>query len=145
MGRFLRSFAKAGLAWRRPVFAVKDKTRPHPKPRQRQLSVEEIELWLKVTEHVTASKNATLPALTAQPKPPPNAEPEPKRPLLAPELPKPQLFKLKVSAPPPVLAPLERRVRQKLSRGQLVPEASIDLHGMGQHDAYGALQRFLKE
>jgi DNA-nicking Smr family endonuclease len=123
---------------------VKEKTRSHPKPRQRQLSVEEIELWLAVTQSVTARKDAYLPSLSILQKP---IEPDVKIPAPAPELsPKPRQPKLQspFRPSPPVLAPLEKRMRQKLSRGQLAPEASIDLHGMGQHQAYVALQQFLK-
>jgi DNA-nicking Smr family endonuclease len=46
-------------------------------------------------------------------------------------------------APPP-LAPLERRLKQKLSRGRDEPDARIDLHGMTQADAHAALARFLR-
>jgi DNA-nicking Smr family endonuclease len=127
---------------------VKDKPRPHSKPRHRQLSPEEIELWLQVTQTVTARKEAYLPALASTEKPAPNGETGSEKAASSPD-PDPKLLppqaKVPASSKPPPLAPLERRVRQKLSRGQLAPEASIDLHGMGQHEAYTALQHFLKE
>ena len=46
-------------------------------------------------------------------------------------------------APPP-LAPLGRRMRQKLARGSEEIDARIDLHGMTQADAHGALGHFLR-
>jgi DNA-nicking Smr family endonuclease len=44
---------------------------------------------------------------------------------------------------PAQLAPLERRLRQKLARGRAAPEAAIDLHGMRRQDAFFALRGFL--
>jgi len=47
-------------------------------------------------------------------------------------------------APPPSLDPgLDRRTSQRLKRGQLLPEDRLDLHGMTQARAHGALQGFL--
>lgn len=46
-------------------------------------------------------------------------------------------------APPP-LAPLERRLRTQLRRGQQSVEAVIDLHGMRQDQAHDALRAFLR-
>lgn len=41
------------------------------------------------------------------------------------------------------LAPLERQLRQRLSRGRAAPDAEIDLHGMRQREASAALRTFL--
>ena len=46
------------------------------------------------------------------------------------------------AAPP--LAPLGRRMRQKLARGSESIDARIDLHGMTQADAHAALAHFLR-
>ena len=43
----------------------------------------------------------------------------------------------------PDLARLERRMRQKLARGQQEVDAAIDLHGMRQQEAHRALHGFL--
>ncbi|WP_348521419.1 Smr/MutS family protein [Bosea sp. TND4EK4] len=51
--------------------------------------------------------------------------------------------KPKASAPLP-LAPIERRLRTQLRRGQQDIEASIDLHGMRQDEAHFALHAFLR-
>jgi DNA-nicking Smr family endonuclease len=47
------------------------------------------------------------------------------------------------SNPPPPLAPIGRRTRQRLARGLQSIEARIDLHGFTQDEAHGALTRFL--
>jgi DNA-nicking Smr family endonuclease len=49
------------------------------------------------------------------------------------------------SNPPPPLAPIGRRTRQRLARGTQSIEARIDLHGFTQDQAYGALIRFLRD
>ena len=50
----------------------------------------------------------------------------------------------KASSPaPPPLAPIERRLRQQLSRGRRSVDAKIDLHGMRQEEAHDALLRFV--
>ena len=38
---------------------------------------------------------------------------------------------------------VQARTRQRLRRGQLRPEATLDLHGMTRHEAHTALERFL--
>jgi DNA-nicking Smr family endonuclease len=45
---------------------------------------------------------------------------------------------------PPPLAPLGRRMRQKLGRGSEPIDARIDLHGMTQANAHAALAQFLR-
>ena len=55
------------------------------------------------------------------------------------ELPAPS----KTSSSPPQLASFERRTAQRLGRGQLEPEARIDLHGHGLENARLALLHFL--
>jgi DNA-nicking Smr family endonuclease len=41
------------------------------------------------------------------------------------------------------LSPLERRLRQRLSRGRADVDAVMDLHGLRQDQAHGALRQFL--
>jgi DNA-nicking Smr family endonuclease len=112
------------------------------KSRIRRLSAEEIELWLNVTRDVARRTGSRLPEL-------PEAQAEPKV--------QPQNTEVKPNAvgqssrapadarPPPPLAPLERRLRQKLARGRAAPEAAIDLHGMRQQEAFLALRQFLTQ
>lgn len=49
----------------------------------------------------------------------------------------------KLKAPPP-LAPLDRRLRQKLARGTQKIGARLDLHGYTQSQAHAALRDFLR-
>jgi DNA-nicking Smr family endonuclease len=46
------------------------------------------------------------------------------------------------STPPP-LAPLERRLRQRLAKGHAAIERRLDLHGLTQREAHDALVHFL--
>jgi DNA-nicking Smr family endonuclease len=114
---------------------------PSPgKARLRQLSAEEIELWLTVTRGVARRPRSGSPRLF----PPRNdaklqaseAESNPREGASAPP---PSLGERKT----PPLAPLERRLREKLARGRATPEAAIDLHGMRKHEAFTALREFL--
>jgi DNA-nicking Smr family endonuclease len=116
---------------------------PSPgKPRLRRLSAEEIELWLTVTRGVARRPGSGSPQL---PRPRRDAELQlgeagnnlPKRANAA-TPPSP----VERKAPPP-LAPLERRLRQKLARGRAAPDAAIDLHGMRRQEAFAALREFL--
>jgi DNA-nicking Smr family endonuclease len=45
---------------------------------------------------------------------------------------------------PPALAQFDRRLRQRVTRGQATIDVRIDLHGMTQRQAHAALLRFLK-
>jgi DNA-nicking Smr family endonuclease len=105
--------------------------------RLRRLSDDEIALWLTVTKSVTPRPDAVLPA-------PPNPAPA------APAPPPPtQNAAQQMPAEPargtllPRLAPLDRRLRQRLTRGQTDVDAVIDLHGLNQQEAHAALHRFL--
>ena len=109
-------------------------------PRLRRLSAEEIELWLTVTRGVARRPGSGSPRL---PQPRNDAE------LLeaGKNLPKgasgatpPSPRERRVPSP---LAPLERRLRQKLARGRAAPDAAIDLHGMRRQEAFAALREFL--
>lgn len=49
----------------------------------------------------------------------------------------------RIAPAPPPLAPLDRRLRQRLARGQRAVEGVIDLHGMRQSEAHAALIGFI--
>ncbi|WP_375465502.1 Smr/MutS family protein [uncultured Methylobacterium sp.] len=95
-----------------------------------------------------AAEPIPTPAVSAVPKPaaPPAAPAKPKREravklaALAPALPRPALT---VTSAVPGAPGLERRERQRLSRGRLAIEARIDLHGLYQAEAHAALVGFL--
>lgn len=111
-----------------------------PRSRLRRLTDEEISLWLTVTKSVTPRKEAALPKLA---EPPAKAAPEAPAPAKS-------VSAAQASQPPargtllPRLAPIERKLRQRLSRGQVEVDAAIDLHGLTQQEAHAALHRFLQ-
>jgi len=110
---------------------------------KRRLSKEELSLWLLVTRTIKPRPgvltpeeppaellSATLATVPAE------ASPNPKEHAAKPGKALPR------SSPLP-LAPLERRLRQRLSRGQISIDLKIDLHGMRQDEAHAALRGFL--
>ncbi len=103
--------------------------------RLRRLTDDEIELWLTVVSTVARRPGSVLPPPTAAaiaPRALATAMPVPSLP--PPPAPRPTL---------PPLAPLERKLKQKLSRGRMTADAAIDLHGLRQGEAHSALLRFL--
>lgn len=111
--------------------------------RLRRLSAEEIELWLRVTKTIAARPSSTVPQIpTPKEIPVPIKQPEPK-PAVQREKKPPQKSAPAERPKTPPLAPLERRLRQRLSRGRAAPDAVIDLHGMRRQEAFAALRQFL--
>lgn len=115
------------------------------KRRRRDLSAEERALWerLRATvvplnpEAATDEPPVLEPVSLAPPPPPPLTPPAP------PRIPAPQA---KPRAPEPPAAPgvrMDRRRFDRLRRGQLKPEARIDLHGMTAARAHAALTGFV--
>jgi DNA-nicking Smr family endonuclease len=105
-------------------------------PRRRKLNEEERTLWDAITRSVRPL--ARHPAAAAAPA-------------SAPRRPAPSAHAGSASnkaAPPaklpPLVAPLERRQRQRLARGREPIDARLDLHGKTQSEAYAALLRFLR-
>jgi DNA-nicking Smr family endonuclease len=102
--------------------------------RRRQLSDEELALWSGLARSIKPlrrrEKSDTLPAAADKPAPKPvqiRAQPQ--------ALP---------AAKMPPLAPLERRLKQRVARGRERIDARIDLHGMTQSEAHAALFDFLQ-
>jgi DNA-nicking Smr family endonuclease len=95
----------------------------------RKATHEERALWRHATSDVAPKqkRNAEPPA-PAPPPPDPTDLPEPR-----------------VAAAPavPLGTGLDRRNAQRLKRGQMAIEARLDLHGMTQAEAHGALARFV--
>jgi DNA-nicking Smr family endonuclease len=114
----------------------------HTKPQRRRLSTAELELWLDATQSVdpkTKTRSPPAPAakIDSELHPRETARRPPKGPELA------GASKQAPPKLPPPLAPIERRLRQKLSRGRVAPDAEIDLHGMHLREAFSALRAFL--
>lgn len=101
------------------------------------LSEADLALWRQVARSVKPLAGR-LPEPEA-PEPPPLVVAETAAPVLI------VAAKAKLAKPaPPPLAPLERRLRTQLRRGQQSVEAVIDLHGMRQDQAHDALRAFLR-
>lgn len=120
-----------------------------PGRRGRTLSEEETTLWEVVARGV---KPLRKPRAKAEPKVPKTKatageKPAAKTPV---RIKADELFTGRGAPPPlppkskPALAPIDRRTKQKLSRGREQIEARLDLHGMTQDQAHGALSRFLR-
>lgn len=106
------------------------------------LSPEDRELWAKVAKTLTPLHPEKMPLDLAEieAEEPQSAGSEPvvktetalRGPAKAPPVPQ-----------PPPLHQLEHRFRKKLVRGNKAIDGRIDLHGMTQHQAHGALRSFL--
>jgi DNA-nicking Smr family endonuclease len=105
--------------------------------RRRHLSEEERALWTGVVRSIkplrrapkpppeTAAPSVSVEAVAALPRPAARHEASPEK-----------------KSPP--LAPLGRRLRQRVARGRESIDGRIDLHGLTQSEAHGALLRFLR-
>ena len=113
-------------------------SKPRPRSRRR-LTDEERVLWKTVTHSV----NPLRPAQDADGQTTHEVTVDA---VIAPALatkPKPTVAKPASSPPAPPLAPLERRLTQRVARGNRAIDARLDLHGLTQDRAHGALLRFL--
>ena len=106
--------------------------------RREALSGEDHALWGEVTKSIAP--------LRARPQPSQSIEPVEQAPRLLKKLPPPR-----PPAPPPKPAPkapalviIDRRTKQRLSRGRAEIDARLDLHGMTQAAARQRLESFLR-
>ena len=100
-------------------------------------------LWKAVTETVSPlhHKRLKLMHLADEPLPLPAApSPKPKKLKLSP--PKPAYQPAGKPGKPPATS-IEPRLKRRLGRGQVDIDGTLDLHGMRQAEAYGALNRFI--
>jgi DNA-nicking Smr family endonuclease len=122
--------------------------------RRRFLSYEERVLWTTVTRAIKP-----LQARPLQDKPPIAADEQGGEAAAPSKTPskhqRPAARPAKAAAPvpapsvrhiasPPPLAPLGRRARSRVARGKQAIDARLDLHGLTQDEAHGALLRFLR-
>lgn len=114
--------------------------------RGRQLSPEERALWEQVAASAKplhpARRKAHSPAGSEETSLPKGDEKAPPAPPTSTAIRSP--VAKTPAANPPVLAPLERRHRQKLARGKAGVHARIDLHGLTQAEAHTRLAGFLR-
>jgi DNA-nicking Smr family endonuclease len=113
-----------------------------PRPRtRRRLSDDERALWKTVTRSVHPLRaEAIADAAAEQPSPEEEAR-KAQKPAPTPAMPKAPARPAK--APPP-LAPLDRRMKQRVARGSQAIDLRLDLHGFTQDRAYDALLGFLR-
>ncbi len=109
------------------------------KPRRRRpiLTREDLKLWAHVAASTVPMKGKAVPEIAeehAVPVPSPAAKSVKSVPATVVKPAKPDLLPLVV---------IERRLRQRLSRGQRDVDGVIDLHGMYQAQAHAALLRFI--
>jgi len=116
----------------------------------RRLTADEEHLWSTVARTIKPLRHAKKTAATRHKAPNPDVARPDVRPLARP-LARPVKKKAAAApvaaprqhaAPPPPLS-IAHRERQQLARGRAAIDARIDLHGMTQAQAYGALLRFL--
>lgn len=114
--------------------------------KKRILTADETALWAHVTNHIqpltkhrTAEPDQAIPQASAVLAAKSGDEPKIAAPYVAQ---KNEIVQRNKNELPP-LAPLERRLRQRLSRGAHPIDAVIDLHGMRQTEAHEALRRFV--
>ena len=108
--------------------------------RRRQLSDEEEALWAGFTRAIKPLKPAKPAAKTilkASATLPAASTPAPSQTRSHPVTPR------ETPRPSPPLAPLGRRLKQRVARGREPIDARLDLHGMTQQQAHAALLRFL--
>jgi DNA-nicking Smr family endonuclease len=109
--------------------------------RRRPLSDEEEALWAGFARSIKPLKSARPGAkanLKASATPTVASTPAPSPPRSHPVTPRETR-----PAPSPPLAPLGRRLKQRVARGRDPIDARLDLHGMTQQEAHTALLRFL--
>jgi DNA-nicking Smr family endonuclease len=107
--------------------------------KDREPTEAELALWAAVARHVRPLPGRAI--LVQAPEPVPAAAPSQPAPASA-ATPVPARAQKRASPPP--LAPLERKLRTRLKHGREQLEGVIDLHGMRQDEAHGALVGFLE-
>ena len=107
--------------------------------RKRPPTAEELRLWRLVTETVEPfGERIPFAEPAVEISPPPKSKPAP--PPAAIIAPKPVRPK-----PPPLLSPMDRRARSRVSRGAVAIDRRVDLHGLTQAAAERRLHRFLHD
>jgi DNA-nicking Smr family endonuclease len=109
--------------------------------RRRVLSREERVLWRTVTQSIAPLRNT--PHVASEIENTSDVTPSPAQSRRAVKsVPVPS--KAPPASAPPPLAPLGRRMRQRVARGREAIDARFDLHGLTQSEAHAALLHFLR-
>jgi DNA-nicking Smr family endonuclease len=104
--------------------------------RRRVLSQEERVLWTTVTRSIAPLRDLPASGL--------DDAVVPTRPAKRPAKSGPAAPLLPEKKSPPPLAPLGRRLKQRVARGKDQIDGRLDLHGLTQSEAHAALLRFLR-
>lgn len=113
--------------------------------RRRNLREDERALWREITRSVRRLRrepSAVGESAAGAPQPPPHAQDGVPPPVANRKAAKKAVKAAPAAAPP--LAPLGRRVKQRLARGTLAIDGRLDLHGLTQARAHDALLAFLR-
>jgi DNA-nicking Smr family endonuclease len=113
----------------------------HKPRRSRHLRPDEHTLWSSVTRAVKPLRSKPSERAAARTIAPAEAKAEP---IAARGRFAPPIVKKEAPPPPPPLAPLERRLRQRLGKGNAAIDRRLDLHGLTQREAHDALVHFLR-
>ncbi|CAA7620874.1 Smr/MutS family protein [Magnetospirillum sp. SS-4] len=117
-------------------------------PRRRTVTPDEIQIWRAVIRDANPLPGRTVPPEPDSvppetvPSPPPPPGPPPARPSATPHPPRPRAAQTELShghAPG-----LDRRSADRMKRGEMTIEASLDLHGHGQDIAHAELIAFIQ-
>lgn len=116
------------------------------RPRRRSVTPDEARVWRAVIRDVAPLPGKLLPddetSDQPQPAPPPPARPQ--EPLFGAEPPPPPRPKAPLPDLRPGITPgLDRRSADRMKKGEMVIDAALDLHGMTQDAAHGALSSFV--
>jgi DNA-nicking Smr family endonuclease len=108
--------------------------------RRRGLTADEVALWRQVTAGVTPLRGRPGDDVGAEPQAPAADAAEPAET-------RPEALRPKRAGPPalPPLAAIDRNERRRLARGARTIDRRLDLHGLRQGEAHGALRHFLHE
>ena len=104
--------------------------------RGRRLNDSERILWREITRSIAPLRPIAEEAVA------PSSETKP-LPVIAPPRPVRQHPQTPKKESPPALTPLGRRAKQRVARGHDTIDGRLDLHGLTQAEAHGALLRFL--
>jgi DNA-nicking Smr family endonuclease len=110
---------------------------PRRRRRLRRLSDAERALWSEVTRDVAQFRPAPTGEREAETAAEPSGPAAPVPPQTRPSTP------AREPGRPPALAPLGRRMRQRIARGGTAIDSRLDLHGLTQREAHGKLHGFL--
>jgi DNA-nicking Smr family endonuclease len=109
--------------------------------RGKRLTGEDLELWEGVTRSVKPMRARKRVRETDEAPPEPKAAKKPAGRTAAPPAASVKAIPAKA---PPAIAPIEKRLKQKIARGSQSIDARLDLHGHSQSEAHDALYRFLR-